>query len=99
MEFSVSNRKNKKYEVRVPAKLWNKHHPDDKVNSAKIVHFGDKRYQHYKDQIGNYSHLDHLDKERRKNYRNRHSAITTKNGKLAYKQKYSPSWFSYYYLW
>ena len=31
-----------------------------------VIHFGDNRYQQYKDKIGIYSHLDHNDKERRK---------------------------------
>lgn len=69
------------------------------------VHFGDRRYQHYKDTTpkslggGLWSHKDHGDKARRKNYRARHSGMKTKSGRTAYRVKYSPSWFSYYYLW
>ena len=65
----------------------------------KKVNFGDKRYEHYHDKIGLYSHLDHNDKKRRANYRKRHSAILTKDGKKAISIKYSPAWFSYRYLW
>jgi hypothetical protein len=65
----------------------------------KKVNFGDKRYEHYHDKIGLYSHLDHNDKKRRASYRKRHSAILTKDGKKAISIKYSPAWFSYKYLW
>lgn len=84
MRFEKSSRKNKKYMVEV---------------DGKKVHFGDTRYQHYKDKIGLYSHLDHLDKERRRRYRTRHSNIILSDGIPAYKRKYSPAWFSYHYLW
>ena len=41
-----SKAKNKKYSVYV------------KQNSkTKLIHFGDKRYKHYKDKMGLYSHL------------------------------------------
>ena len=63
------------------------------------VNFGDKRYQHYHDKIGLYSNLDHNDKQRRANYRKRHSAIRKKDGKRAVDVKYSPAWFAYRYLW
>ena len=63
------------------------------------VNFGDKRYEHYHDKIGLYSHLDHNDKERRKRYIKRHSAIINKDGKKAISIKYSPAWFSLRYLW
>ena len=73
-DFQKSTRKNKKYQV--------------KINN-KTVHFGDNRYQQYKDKIGLYSKLDHGDKEIRKRYYMRH-------GKAV---KYSPKWFSHKYLW
>ena len=73
--------------------------------NGKTVAFGDVRYQHYKDQVpvkaggGRYKHLDHLDKKRRQNYRKRHRGVLTKNGTPAYQVRYSPSWFSYHFLW
>lgn len=73
--------------------------------NGKKVTFGAKGYQHYKDRIpksqggGLYKNLDHSDKERRKRYRTRHSGVATKSGKKAYQIKYSPSWFSYWFLW
>jgi len=84
--FSKSTRVNKKYMV-----LYN----------GKKIHFGDKRYKHYKDNtpLKLYSHLDHKDPKRRANYRNRHKAIKLKDGSYAYKNKNSPSYWSYNYLW
>lgn len=87
-----------KYTATIPASLWNRHH-DDKVVRQKTVQFGDKRYQQYKDQFGFWSTMDHYNHERRKNYRKRHRGILAKDGTPAYKKKYSPAWFSYYYLW
>ncbi len=63
------------------------------------VNFGDRRYQHFRDKIGLWKSLDHLDKKRRANYRKRHSSIRNKAGKRAVDIKYSPAWFSYHYLW
>lgn len=59
--------------------------------SGKKVSFGDKRYQHYKDQtpLKLYSHLDHLDPKRRASYRARHGASVDKNGIKYIDKKYS----------
>ena len=75
------------------------------MRDGSKVHFGDSRYQHYKDNVpksmggGIWKSKDHGDTIRRKSYRSRHSGVKTKTGKNAYKVKYSPSWFSYHYLW
>ena len=71
-----STRKNKKYDV----------FKKDKY----ITSFGDTRYEHYFDKVGYYSHLDHNDKERRKQYYQRHNKDYP---------KYSADWFSKKYLW
>ena len=74
------------------------------LQDGSTVSFGDSRYEHYKDSIpikqggGQWSHKDHLDKDRRKRYRTRHANIMVGN-KRAIDIKYSPAWFSYYYLW
>jgi hypothetical protein len=81
--FELSTRKNKKYMT---------------TYKGKIIHFGDKRYQQYFDKIGHYSHLNHLDEERRKNYLSRAKGIK-KNGRLSYKDKTSPNYYSVHYLW
>jgi|TARA_R100000951_G_C2600769_1_gene168112 hypothetical protein len=70
-----SSRKNKKYMV--------------KTNKG-IVHFGDNRYQQYRDKIGVYKHLDHNDKKRRELYYKRHGRVSVKD---------SPKYFSHKYLW
>ena len=63
-----SKAKNKKYSVYVM-----------KNGKKRLIHFGDKRYQHFKDKLGKYSSLNHGDKERRKRYYARHCKTTDKN--------------------
>lgn len=59
-------------------------------SNGKTVHFGDNRYQQYKDSaLGIYTKLNHGDAERRRRYYMRH-------GKA---KKYSAKWFSHKYLW
>lgn len=65
----------------------------------KIIHFGDKRYQHYKDKLKNYSYLDHRDRDRKKNYLARSKGIKNKNGELTYNNKLSPNYWSRNILW
>ena len=74
--------KNKKYSVYVY----------DNNGKLKLIHFGDIRYQHYKDQIGLYSYLDHNDKKRRNLYRIRH-----KNDHI--EDPSYPGFWSYNFLW
>ena len=64
----VSKAKNKKYSVYVI-----------KGDKKRLIHFGDSRYEQFKDKIGHYSSLDHNDKERRKRYYQRHGQTTDKN--------------------
>lgn len=70
-----------------------------KNGEEERVSFGHKDYQQYHDKIGLYSHLDHLDKERRKRYRQRHMKILLKDGRPAYKVRYTPAYLSLKYLW
>lgn len=69
--------------------------------SKEWIHFGDTRYEHYKDTtpLKLYSHLDHNDKERRRLYRARHQKITNLKGEPAYKSKKSAAYWSWNYLW
>lgn len=73
--------------------------------NGKTVTFGDKRYQQYKDSVprsmggGLWTSLNHGDKRRRASYRARHGNLRCKNGELCISIRYSPAWFSYYYLW
>ena len=86
MKFYISTRKNKKYSVVTP--------------KGKVVHFGDKRYGHFKDKaLGVYSKLDHGDPVRRRSYRRRARGIKNRQGKAVFQDKESPAYYSYNYLW
>tara|TARA_R110002074_G_scaffold37348_3_gene101387 strand:- start:2264 stop:2524 length:261 start_codon:yes stop_codon:yes gene_type:complete len=65
----VSKAKNKKYSVYVKGSKGN----------PRLIHFGDKRYQQYKDKIGHYKSQDHLDKKRRASYYSRHGNAMSKD--------------------
>lgn len=58
--------------------------------SGKTVHFGLK---------GSQTFLEGATKEKRKSYQARHSKIKLKDGRLAYKVKYTPSYLSWWILW
>ena len=77
-----SRSKNKKY----TAFLENR-----ETGDMEKIHFGDSRYQQYKDKIGDYAHLDHGDKKRRQNYIKRHRVNSF--------EPYSANYFSLKYLW
>lgn len=72
---------------------------------TRRVHFGHRDYEHYKDRVpasmggGRWSRKDHLDPQRRRNYRARHEGVRTSRGRRAIDVPYSPAWFSYHYLW
>ena len=38
----------------------------------KLIHFGDRRYQQFRDRLGHFSHLDHNDQRRRELWYARH---------------------------
>ena len=66
-----------------------------KKDNGKLVRvpFGQIGYEQYKDSaLGLYKNDDHHDKARLKQYRSRHAGFL-KDG------FYSPSYFSWYYLW
>lgn len=60
-----SSRKHKKYMV--------------KVKNNKIIHFGDNRYNQFKDKIGLYKKLDHNDDKKKDNYYKRFGKTNDKN--------------------
>lgn len=62
----------------------------DVIYKGKIVSFGSKGMSDY---------TIHKDKERRNRYRARHSKIKLKDGRLAYKVKGTPAFFSWHILW
>jgi hypothetical protein len=65
-----------------------------KTGKIKYMSFGDNRYDNYRDltELNLYPDKIHNDKKRRLLYRIRHHH----NLRYGY---YSPSWFSYYFLW
>lgn len=73
--------------------------------SGKKVSFGHRDYEHYKDSVpkslggGLWTKKNHLDKQRRANYRTRHGGLRCKDGTQCITKKYTPAWFSYYFLW
>jgi hypothetical protein len=75
------------------------------LRNGRRINFGHRDYEQYKDSVptdlggGKWSHKDHGDAKRRANYRKRHAAVATKDRRKAYQVKFSPSWFSYHYLW
>ena len=77
-------RKNKKYSVLVYDPIEKKY--------KYFLSFGDKRYQHFKDQtpLKLYSHLDHNDINRKKRYYSRHGITNDINSAL---------WWSNNFLW
>lgn len=72
---------------------------DPKTKRMRKVDFGATKYEHYYDRIGLFSHKDHCDLERRRNYRQRHMGIKKKNGRVAAKTPGTPAYFSMKYLW
>ena len=86
LSFKRSTRKNKKYMVHY---------------NNKWIHFGDTRYEQFKDQtpLKLYSNLNHNDAKRRINYLQRSKGIKDKNGNLTYLNKNSPNYYSVKYLW
>jgi hypothetical protein len=85
-EFRKSTHKGKKYMV---------------YYNNKWIHFGDNTMEHYKDStpLKLYSHLNHNDKKRQKNYLSRAKGIKDKQGNLTYNNKNSSNYYSIKYLW
>ena len=65
---------------------------NEDTRQKKLIHFGDNRYEHYKDLIGLYSYLDHNDPKRRALYRKRHAKDRINDINTS-------GYWSYWYLW
>ena len=72
----------------------------------KWIHFGDSRYEQYRDSsgLGIYTHLNHGDKSRRKRYFLRHSGLSSKKEAIKKelkksKGKLNARILSHIYLW
>ena len=66
----VSKAKNKKYSVYVKSNT---------KSGIKLIHFGDNRYEQFKDKLGHYKSQDHGDTKRKKAYYDRHGQTSDKN--------------------
>jgi hypothetical protein len=90
----ISQRKNKKYTAWLAGPK--QPHPEIKGDFVRMlsnpVHFGDKRYNHYKDQIGYYKSLDTNDLKQRERYRKRHAKDNIHDPKR-------PGFWAYNFLW
>ncbi len=69
------------------------------IVNGKKIHFGNPNYEQYKDKTGIWKELDHLDKNRRKNYLTRSAGIKNKEGKLTKDMETSPNYHSRLILW
>ncbi len=85
-----SKSKNKKYSVYVI-----------KNGKKTLIHFGDKRYQQFRDTtpLRLYKKLDHMDNDRRRRYLQRSRKIRNKKGELTHKDKNSSNYYSIKFLW
>jgi hypothetical protein len=77
-----------------------------KTKRTRILHFGDKNYEQFKDRtnLGIYSHKNHGNKRRQENYYNRHSGEKNRKKAIAKeirngKGYYTPKILSHKYLW
>ncbi len=88
MLIRKSNRKNKKYMVF-----------NNRLGSW--IHFGDSRYQQYRDTtpLGLYKHLDHNDTGRRRRYLQRHHGVSSKKKALLKTPVGTAKYYSTKYLW
>ena len=85
IKFQKSNTKNKKYDAIIENKQTGKQY---------TIPFGDVRYEQYKDSTGLelYKNLNHYDEVRKSHYKIRHANTFNK-------YYFSPSYFSWKYLW
>ena len=66
-------------ELYKPIKSTRKHKKYMVLTKNGVIHFGDNRYEQFKDKIGLYSYLDHNDKKRKELYYKRHGNRDIKN--------------------
>ena len=87
-------------------KKYTVHVKDKKTKKIRKIHFGDQRYQQYKDRtpLKLYKNKNHGTRKRMQNYFSRHSGV--KNRTKAIKQEkrkskgyYTPKILSHIYLW
>ena len=87
----------KKYSAYIKNKITKK---------IRILHFGDKRYQQYKDRtpLKLYKNKNHGTRKRMQNYYSRHSGTKNRNNAIHREKRksngyYTPKILSHIYLW
>lgn len=77
-----------------PAKKYDAIIQNRKTKKYILIPFGSSTNEHYRDStpLKIYSHLDHNDEVRKKNFKNRFK-------RLYHPKYYSPTYFSWNYLW
>lgn len=77
-----------------------------KTKKTRIIHFGDRRYQQFKDRtgVGLYTHKNHGTRRRMRNYFNRHSGTPNRGKAIKREIRHSKGYYtakilSHIYLW
>ena len=87
-------------------KKYTAHIINKKNKKERVLHFGDKNYEQFKDRtnIGLYTKKNHCDKNRQKNYYRRHSGFENRDTAIKHEIKkyngyYTPKILSHLFLW
>ena len=95
-----------KFERGPGEKKYTAHIKDNKTGKTRVLHFGHKDYEQFKDRTKNglYSSRDHGNKKRQRNYYNRHSGEKNRKKAIEKEKKkskgyYTPKLLSHIYLW
>jgi len=84
-DYKKSTRKDKKLMVKTP--------------SGKLIHFGNPKYQHFKDRTKIWSKLDHNNTTRQNSYLSRSKGIKNKKGELTWTNPESANYHAIRILW
>jgi len=95
-----------KFEKGPNFKKYTAHIQNKKTKKKRRLHFGDKRYQQYKDRtpLKLYRKQNHGTRKRMQNYFNRHSGVKSRKKAIEKEKKkskglYTPKLLSHIYLW
>ena len=95
-----------KFERGPGEKKYTAHVKDKKTGKIRVLHFGHKDYEQFKDRTKNglYSSRNHGNKKRQRNYYNRHSGEKNRKKAIEKEKKngkgyYTPKLLSHIYLW
>ena len=87
-------------------KKYTAHIQHKKTKKRRILHFGDRRYQQYKDRtdLQLYKNKNHSTRKRMQNYYSRHSGTKSRKAAIDKEVKesgglYTPKILSHKYLW